>query len=89
MYLSIPGTITYKNSGLPEIVRYIPLDRLLSETDAPFLAPHPHRGKRNQPAFVRLVVEEIARFKGIPVEDAACALADTFSALFFGKTKEN
>jgi TatD DNase family protein len=88
MYLSIPGTITYKNSNLPEIVRYVPLDRLLSETDAPFLTPHPHRGKRNQPAFVRLVTEEIARLKGMPVKETAAVLATTFSTIFFEKTKE-
>jgi len=82
MYLSIPGTITYKNSNLPEVVRYVPLERLLSETDAPFLTPHPHRGKRNEPAFVRLVVEEIARLKGMALANVAAVLTATFSALF-------
>ncbi len=82
MYLSIPGTVTYKNSGLPEVVRYVPLDRLLSETDAPFLSPQPYRGKRNQPAFVRLVVEEIARIKQGSIGETAQVLADTFLRLF-------
>lgn len=88
MYLSVPGTITYKNSELPEIVRYVPLDRLLSETDAPFLTPQPHRGKRNQPAYVKLVVEEIARLKGMAVEEVATVLTATFSALFLAGRKE-
>jgi TatD DNase family protein len=82
MYLSVPGTITYKNSGLTEIVRHVPLERLLSETDAPFLTPHPHRGKRNEPAFVRYAVEAIARAKEQTVEDTAVVLAQTFGMLF-------
>jgi TatD DNase family protein len=88
MYLSIPGTITYKNSGLAEIVRYVPLGRLLSETDAPFLAPQPYRGKRNEPAFVKLVVEEIAQIKGLAVEETARVLADSFAGLFLAHRQE-
>jgi TatD DNase family protein len=88
MYLSVPGTITYKSSNLPEVVRYVPLDRLLSETDAPFLTPQPYRGKRNQPAFVKLVVEEIARLRGMSVEEVASVLTNTFTALFMGRSKE-
>ena len=52
MYLSVPGTVTYQNAGLAKVVRYAPLDRLLSETDAPFLTPASEKGKRNEPAFV-------------------------------------
>lgn len=71
-YISIPGTITYKNAeNLREVVKNIPLDNILTETDAPFLSPVPHRGKRNEPAFVIHVVELIAKLKGISVEDAA------------------
>jgi TatD DNase family protein len=82
MYLSIPGTVTYKNSGLTEIVRYVPLDRLLSETDAPFLTPHPYRGKRNQPAYVALVAQEIARIKEMGVEETAQVLGENFNRIF-------
>jgi TatD DNase family protein len=89
MYLSIPGTLTYKTSLLPEIVRYVPLDRLLSETDAPFLSPHPHRGERNQPAFVRFVVEEIARIKEQSVAETARALSNTFHKVFSIPKEEN
>jgi TatD DNase family protein len=87
MYLSVPGTVTYKNSLLPGIVRYAPLDRLLSETDAPFLTPTPHRGKRNEPAMVRLVVEEIAHIRQQSVEEVASALMATFKSLFLNVKK--
>ena len=82
IYLSIPGTVTYPGTGLAKIVAYAPLDRLLSETDAPFLAPVPKRGRRNEPAFVKLVVERMALIKARPVEEVASALADTFKAVF-------
>jgi TatD DNase family protein len=84
-YLSIPGTVTYKKSGVAEIVTHLPLERLLSETDAPFLAPVPYRGKRNEPAFVRLAVDEIARAKGLSVDDVARRLADNFAGLFLSR----
>ncbi len=68
--ISIPGAITYKGSGTQaEAVRKLSLDHLLIETDSPFLAPIPHRGKTNEPAFVPLVAETIARIKGLSPED--------------------
>jgi len=82
VYLSIPGTVTYPDTKLTEIVRYTPLDRLLSETDAPFLAPVPKRGRRNEPAFVKLVVEQMAQILARPAFDVASALTDTFKAVF-------
>src|SRR5713226_1760476 len=73
-YLSFSGIITFKNAEpLREVVRGLPLDRMLVETDAPYLAPVPHRGKRNEPAFVRLVAETIARVRGLAVEEVAKA----------------
>ena len=72
--LSIPGTLTYKKSLLPEVVAQVALDDLLTETDAPYLAPVPHRGKRNEPAYVALVTEAIARIRSLSVEDAATAI---------------
>jgi TatD DNase family protein len=82
-YLSIPGTVTYrKASSLQEILRYMPLDRMLSETDAPFLTPEPHRGKRNEPAFVSLVVAKIAESLGRPVEEISPVLCENFVRLF-------
>jgi TatD DNase family protein len=69
-YISIPGTVTFKASGTyQDLVRKIPLDRMLIETDCPFLTPHPYRGKRNEPARVRIVAEAIARIKDRKVEE--------------------
>ncbi len=80
--LSVPGTVTYKRSLLPEVVRAVSLDDLLTETDAPYLAPVPHRGKRNEPAYVRTVTEAIARIREIPLEAAATAIAKNAVDLF-------
>lgn len=60
MYLSLGGVLTFNNSRLPELVRNVPLDQIILETDAPFLTPHPHRGTRNQPAMVALVYQKLA-----------------------------
>lgn len=60
MYLSFGGVLTFSNSRLPELVRNVPLDQIILETDAPFLTPHPHRGKRNSPAMVALVYQKLA-----------------------------
>lgn len=82
-YISISGPVTYKNARqLPEIVSALPLDRLLVETDCPFLTPHPHRGKRNEPAYVRLVAERIAALRGIPFDDLAEATTANAKRLF-------
>ncbi len=80
--LSIPGTVTYKRSLLPDVVRTVSLDDLLTETDAPYLAPVPCRGKRNEPAYVRIVTESIARIREISVEEAAEAITRTTTELF-------
>lgn len=69
-YISFAGSVTFKNAqDLKEVAKVAPLDKLLIETDAPYLAPHPHRGKRNEPAFVKLVAEEIARLKEVSYEN--------------------
>jgi TatD DNase family protein len=82
-YISISGPVTYKNARqLPEIVRALPLDRLLVETDCPFLAPEPYRGKRNEPAYTRLVAERIAELRGIPLDDLARATTANARRLF-------
>jgi TatD DNase family protein len=71
-YISISGPVTYKNARrLPGIVQALPLDRLLVETDCPYLAPHPYRGKRNEPAHVRLVAQRIADLRGMPLDELA------------------
>lgn len=69
--LGIGGVLTFKKSGLAELVRALPLEQVVLETDAPFLAPTPHRGKRNEPAFVRYVAEKLAELKGVSLEEVA------------------
>jgi TatD DNase family protein len=68
-YVSFSGLVTFKNWRLDQAIRETPLDRLLLETDGPYLAPVPHRGKRNEPAFVRHIAERIAAVRGTPVEE--------------------
>jgi TatD DNase family protein len=69
--ISFTGTITFKNSTSTPVVKYVPLDRLLLETDSPFLAPVPHRGKRNEPAYVHFIAQKIAEIKGHTVQEVA------------------
>ncbi|MBM3162763.1 MAG: TatD family deoxyribonuclease [Chlorobi bacterium] len=80
--ISIPGTITYRRSHLPRVVREIPLEHLLTETDSPYLSPVPHRGKRNSPLNVHLVTEAVAGIKNKRVEEAAERIAQTAGKLF-------
>ena len=82
-HISFSGIVTFKNAvALKEVAREVPLDRMLVETDSPYLAPVPHRGQTNQPAYVRHVAEDIARLRGIPLEDVARATTRNFFALF-------
>lgn len=68
-YVSFSGMVTFKNWHLDDAIRETPVDRLLLETDGPYLAPVPHRGKRNEPAFVRHVAERIAEVRGMTLEE--------------------
>lgn len=71
-YISFGGPVTFKNAKQPkEVLAKVPLDRLVIETDAPYLAPHPYRGKRNESSYVRLVAETAAQIKGISMEELA------------------
>ncbi|MBO0961755.1 TatD family hydrolase [Neobacillus sp. MM2021_6] len=71
-YISLGGPVTFKNAKKPkEVAAEIPLDKLLIETDCPYLAPHPYRGKRNEPGYVKLVAEEIAEIKGLTFAEVA------------------
>ncbi|HSH96686.1 MAG: TatD family hydrolase [Methylophilaceae bacterium] len=82
-YISFSGIVTFKNAlALKEVARHVPLDRMLVETDSPYLAPMPFRGKMNQPAYVKYVAEEIAKLRDIPFEDVAKATSDNFFQLF-------
>jgi TatD DNase family protein len=83
VYISFSGILTFKKSeALREIAAGVPLDRLLVETDAPFLAPGKHRGKRNEPAFVVETARELARVKGVPLAELARATTQNFFRLY-------
>ncbi|MDD2700754.1 MAG: TatD family hydrolase [Sideroxydans sp.] len=82
-HISFSGILTFKNAtSIKEVAQNIPLDKMLIETDSPYLAPTPHRGKTNQPAFVKHVAEEIARLRNIAVEEVGAATSQNFNRLF-------
>lgn len=82
-YISFSGILTFKNAvDLREVARFVPLDRCLIETDSPYLAPAPHRGKTNTPAWVPLVERQLAEIKGLSVEDVGKATSRNFDTLF-------
>jgi TatD DNase family protein len=81
-HVGLGGTLTYKKGGVPEAIADIPLDRIVLETDAPYLAPTPHRGSRNEPAFVRHVAETLAALRGLSVADVEAATTATARRLF-------
>lgn len=83
-YISLGGPVTFKNAKKPkEVAAEIPLDKLLIETDCPYLTPHPFRGKRNEPGYVKLVAEQIAEIKGLTYEEVAEATTKN-AKKFFG-----
>lgn len=82
-YISFSGIVTFKNAqDLKEVAKRVPLDRILIETDSPYLAPVPFRGKTNQPAYVKYVGQEIANLRGISLEEVAIATTENFFKLF-------
>jgi len=82
-YISFTGIITFKNANLlREVVRRVPLDRMLVETDSPYLPPVPHRGKRNEPAYVQYVAETIAKIKCVSLEEVARVTTQNVRELF-------
>jgi len=83
-YIGITGIVTFekKAGNIREVAAKVPLERLLIETDAPYLAPVPHRGKRNEPAFLPIIAEFVAGLKGIPVEQLVEATWQNANALF-------
>ena len=82
-YISFSGIVTFKNaSALKEVARHVPLDRILVETDSPYLAPIPFRGKTNQPAYVKHVAEEVARLRNISIDELANTSTLNFFTLF-------
>ncbi|MDX1813016.1 MAG: TatD family hydrolase [Gammaproteobacteria bacterium] len=82
-YISFSGIVTFKSAKeLQEVAKKVPLDRMLVETDSPYLAPVPHRGKQNQPAYTRYVAEFIAELRGVPFEEIAAQTTQNFRTLF-------
>jgi TatD DNase family protein len=88
-YIGVTGAVTFKNAGKrQEIVSALPLDRILIETDAPFQAPHPYRGKRNEPAYVRLIADKIALLHSCSLERVAAVTSENARSLFAWKEKD-
>ncbi|MDM5209909.1 TatD family hydrolase [Peribacillus sp. NJ4] len=82
-YISLGGPVTFKNAKKPkEVAAAVPLDRLLIETDCPYLAPHPYRGKRNEPSYVKFVAEQIAEIKQLTIEEVSKATTENAKKLF-------
>jgi TatD DNase family protein len=82
-HISFSGIVTFKNAAeLREVAKRVPLDRILVETDSPYLAPVPYRGKTNEPGLVKYVAEEIARQRGVSFEEVAAATSENFFRLF-------
>ena len=82
-FISFSGILTFKNAvALRDVARFVPIERCLIETDSPYLAPAPHRGKTNSPAYVPWVARQLAELKGIEVEDVGRITSDNFAQLF-------
>ena len=88
LYISFSGILTFKNAqDLRDVAAFVPMDRILIETDSPYLAPVPHRGKTNNPSYVPFVAKQIAEVKGLSVEAVAQATTANFERLFSGVLK--
>ena len=81
-HLGIGGVVTFKNATLADVVKAVPLERLLLETDAPYLSPVPHRGQRNEPSYIPLIAQRIADLRGITLDEVAATTTASASALF-------
>ena len=81
-YLGIGGVVTFKNSGLDKVLTEIPEANIILETDAPYLAPVPHRGKRNEPSYLNLIAEKVASIKGKSIEEIAAVTTENSKKLF-------
>lgn len=82
-YISLSGIVTFKSAkAVQEVAQRVPLDRLLVETDSPYLAPVPFRGKRNEPSYVRHTAQFVADLRGMPLEELAKATTENFFNLF-------
>ena len=82
LLVSLAGPVTYPKPGaLPEVARFVPGDRLVVETDCPFLPPQPYRGKRNEPAYLAITAARVAELRGEPLTDLAARMSENARAL--------
>ena len=81
-HLGIGGVVTFKNATMAEVVRAVPLERILLETDAPYLSPVPHRGQRNESAYIPLIAARVAEIKGVTLEAVADQTTANARSLF-------
>jgi len=81
-YVGIGGVVTYKNSGLDETLKSVPLEKILIETDSPYLSPVPKRGKRNEPSYTKWIVEKIADIKNVPVQEVETVTSQAAKTLY-------
>ena len=85
-YIGVGGVVTFKNAKkICDVVREIPLERLLVETDCPYMAPHPNRGKRNKSDYIRYIIEKIAEINEISSKEVNLAVNDNFHNLIHNK----
>ena len=82
-YISFSGNLTFRNSNLPEVAKHLPLDRILVETDSPYLSPVPFRGRRNEPGRTRYVAEKLAEIHQVPLELVARKTTENANRLFY------
>ena len=82
LYLGVGGVATFKNAGIDIVLNEMPIERMLLETDAPYLTPSPHRGKRNEPSYITIVAEKLASIKGIPLSEVASTTTRNALELF-------
>ena len=82
-YLGIGGVLTFKNSHLPDLIKKIGLDNIILETDAPYLAPHPMRGRRNEPKFLHIIAEKVAEITNKNVDQVAKITNKNINDIFF------
>lgn len=81
-YIGVGGVVTFKNASLAEVVRKVPLERIVLETDAPYLTPVPYRGRRNESSYIPFIAAKVAELKGIPVEEVAETTTNNAQKLF-------
>ncbi|MBT3448161.1 MAG: TatD family hydrolase [Bacteroidetes Order II. Incertae sedis bacterium] len=81
-HVGLGGTLTFKNGGVPDAVSSVPMDRIVLETDAPFLAPAPNRGKRNEPSWVKLVAEKLAEVRGLSIQEVEAVTTENALRVF-------